>query len=111
MISHRSGESEDTTIADLAVGLGIGQIKSGAPCRSDRVAKYNRLFGLKVKIIKYLLNENFILFFTSLFFLIILLLLNSLFYGENSFSKKLLYWKRIKFIKKINELNREKRNT
>ena len=42
IISHRSGETEDTTIADLAVGLGIGQIKTGAPCRSDRVAKYNR---------------------------------------------------------------------
>ena len=41
IISHRSGETEDTTIADLAVGLGIGQIKTGAPCRSDRVAKYN----------------------------------------------------------------------
>ena len=43
IISHRSGETEDTTIADLAVGLGSGQIKTGAPCRSDRVAKYNRL--------------------------------------------------------------------
>ena len=43
VISHRSGESEDTTIADLAVATGAGQIKTGAPCRTDRVAKYNRL--------------------------------------------------------------------
>ena len=43
IISHRSGESEDTTIADLAVALNAGQIKTGAPARSDRVAKYNRL--------------------------------------------------------------------
>ena len=43
VISHRSGESEDTTIADLAVAVNSGQIKTGAPCRSDRVAKYNRL--------------------------------------------------------------------
>lgn len=43
MVSHRSGETEDTFIADLAVGLDAGQIKSGAPCRSERLAKYNRL--------------------------------------------------------------------
>ena len=43
VISHRSGETEDTTIADLAVALNAGQIKTGAPCRTDRVAKYNRL--------------------------------------------------------------------
>ena len=47
VISHRSGETEDTTIADLSVGLGIGQIKTGAPCRSDRVAKYNRLLWIE----------------------------------------------------------------
>ena len=47
IISHRSGETEDTTIADLAVGLGSGQIKTGAPCRSDRVAKYNRLLWIE----------------------------------------------------------------
>jgi enolase len=47
VISHRSGETEDTTIADLAVGLGVGQIKTGAPCRSDRVAKYNRLLWIE----------------------------------------------------------------
>ena len=47
IISHRSGETEDTTIADLSVGLGIGQIKTGAPCRSDRVAKYNRLLWIE----------------------------------------------------------------
>ena len=46
VISHRSGETEDTTIADLAVGTNAGQIKSGAPCRSDRVAKYNRLLRI-----------------------------------------------------------------
>lgn len=42
IISHRSGETEDTTIADLAVAVNAGQIKTGAPCRTDRVAKYNR---------------------------------------------------------------------
>ena len=47
IISHRSGETEDTTIADLAVGLGVGQIKTGAPSRSDRVAKYNRLLWIE----------------------------------------------------------------
>jgi enolase len=46
VISHRSGETEDTTIADLAVGTGSGQIKAGAPSRSDRVAKYNRLLRI-----------------------------------------------------------------
>jgi len=47
IISHRSGETEDTTISDLAVGLGAGQIKTGAPCRSDRVAKYNRILWIE----------------------------------------------------------------
>jgi len=47
IISHRSGETEDTTIADLAVAVGAGQIKTGAPCRSDRVAKYNRLLRIE----------------------------------------------------------------
>ncbi len=41
MVSHRSGETEDNFIGDLVVGLGTGEIKSGAPCRSDRLAKYN----------------------------------------------------------------------
>ena len=47
VISHRSGETEDTTIADLAVGLNTGQIKTGAPCRSERTAKYNRLLRIE----------------------------------------------------------------
>ena len=47
VVSHRSGETEDTTIADLAVGLGTGQIKTGAPCRSERTAKYNRLLRIE----------------------------------------------------------------
>jgi enolase len=47
VISHRSGETEDTTIADLAVGLNTGQIKAGAPCRSERNAKYNRLLKIE----------------------------------------------------------------
>jgi len=47
VISHRSGETEDTTIADLAVGSGAGQIKSGAPARTDRVAKYNQLLRIE----------------------------------------------------------------
>ena len=47
MMSHRSGETEDATIADLAVATGVGQIKSGAPARSDRVAKYNQLLRIE----------------------------------------------------------------
>jgi enolase len=47
VVSHRSGETEDTTIADLAVGLNTGLIKSGAPCRSERIAKYNRLLRIE----------------------------------------------------------------
>jgi len=47
MVSHRSGETEDTFIADLVVGLGSGQIKTGAPCRSERVAKYNQLLRIE----------------------------------------------------------------
>ncbi|MEC8808042.1 MAG: phosphopyruvate hydratase, partial [Pseudomonadota bacterium] len=47
VISHRSGETEDTTIADLAVGTGAGQIKTGSLCRSDRVAKYNQLLRIE----------------------------------------------------------------
>ena len=43
MVSHRSGETEDCFIADLVVGLGTGQIKTGAPCRSERLAKYNQV--------------------------------------------------------------------
>jgi enolase len=50
VISHRSGETEDTTIADLAVGTGAGQIKTGAPSRSDRVAKYNRLLRIEEEL-------------------------------------------------------------
>jgi enolase len=50
VISHRSGESEDTTIADLAVATRAGQIKTGAPCRSDRVAKYNRLLRIEEEL-------------------------------------------------------------
>lgn len=50
VISHRSGETEDTAIADLAVALNAGQIKTGAPCRTDRVAKYNRLVIIEKEI-------------------------------------------------------------
>jgi enolase len=50
VISHRSGETEDTTIADLAVATGVGQIKTGAPSRSDRVAKYNRLLRIEEEL-------------------------------------------------------------
>ena len=50
MTSHRSGETEDTTIADLAVALGCGQIKSGAPARTDRVAKYNQLLRIESEL-------------------------------------------------------------
>ncbi len=47
VVSHRSGETEDTTLADVAVALNAGQIKTGAPCRTDRVAKYNRLLNIE----------------------------------------------------------------
>jgi enolase len=50
VISHRSGETEDTTIADLAVATGVGQIKTGAPSRSDRVAKYNQLLRIEEEL-------------------------------------------------------------
>jgi len=50
MVSHRSGETEDTTIADLVVGLGTGQIKTGAPCRGERVAKYNQLLRIEEEL-------------------------------------------------------------
>ena len=47
VVSHRSGETEDTTIADIAVASGAGQIKTGAPCRGERTAKYNRLLRIE----------------------------------------------------------------
>lgn len=50
MVSHRSGETEDTFIADLVVGLGTGQIKTGAPCRSERTAKYNQLLRIEEEL-------------------------------------------------------------
>lgn len=50
VVSHRSGETEDTTIADLAVALNCGQIKTGAPCRTDRVAKYNQLLRIEQEL-------------------------------------------------------------
>jgi enolase len=50
MTSHRSGETEDCFIADLAVGLATGQIKTGAPCRSERLAKYNQLLRIEQEL-------------------------------------------------------------
>ena len=50
VVSHRSGETEDATIADLSVALNTGQIKTGAPCRSDRVAKYNQLLRIEQEL-------------------------------------------------------------
>ncbi len=50
VVSHRSGETEDVTIADLVVALNAGQIKTGAPCRSDRVAKYNQLLRIEEEL-------------------------------------------------------------
>jgi enolase len=50
VVSHRSGETEDTTIADLAVGADAGQIKTGSLSRSDRVAKYNRLMKIEAEL-------------------------------------------------------------
>merc|ERR1712045_814135 len=50
MVSHRSGETEDSVIADLVVGLRTGQIKTGAPCRSERLAKYNQLLRIEEEL-------------------------------------------------------------
>ena len=50
VMSHRSGETEDVTIADLSVACNTGQIKTGAPCRSDRVAKYNQLIRIEEQL-------------------------------------------------------------
>jgi len=50
MVSHRSGETEDVFIADLSVGLRAGQIKCGAPCRSERTAKYNQLLRIEEEL-------------------------------------------------------------
>ena len=50
VVSHRSGETEDSTIADIAVALNAGQIKTGAPSRSDRVAKYNQLLRIEEEL-------------------------------------------------------------
>ena len=50
IVSHRSGETEDTTIADLAVALNTGEIKTGAPARSERVAKYNQLLRIEEEL-------------------------------------------------------------
>lgn len=50
MVSHRSGETEDATIADIVVGLCTGQIKTGAPCRSERLAKYNQLLRIEEEL-------------------------------------------------------------
>ena len=62
IISHRSGETEDTTIADLSVALNAGQIKTGAPSRTDRVAKYNQLLRIEEDLgdsAQYLGNDCF----------------------------------------------------
>ena len=58
VISHRSGETEDAFIADLAVATGAGQIKTGAPCRSDRNAKYNQLLRIAEQLEKQAVYEN-----------------------------------------------------
>ena len=50
VVSHRSGETEDTTIADLAVATGAGQIKTGSLCRTDRICKYNRLLRIEEQL-------------------------------------------------------------
>ena len=58
IISHRSGETEDTTISDLSVGMSSGQIKTGSLSRSDRTAKYNRLLRIEEKLGASLFNSN-----------------------------------------------------
>lgn len=61
MVSHRSGETEDVTIADIAVGLRSGQIKAGAPCRSERTAKFNQILRIEEELGKDAIyaGENF----------------------------------------------------
>ncbi len=58
VVSHRSGETEDTTLADVAVATNAGQIKTGAPCRTDRVAKYNRLLNIEAELGKTAIYPN-----------------------------------------------------
>ena len=58
IVSHRSGETEDTMISDIAVALGTGQIKTGAPCRGERTAKYNQLLRIEDCLGMYALYEN-----------------------------------------------------
>jgi len=58
VVSHRSGETEDTTLADVAVATNAGQIKTGAPCRTDRVAKYNRLLNIEAELGKVAVYPN-----------------------------------------------------
>ncbi len=58
VISHRSGETEDTFMADFAVAMGGGQIKSGSACRSERIAKYNRLLEIEAEIGNSAVFEN-----------------------------------------------------
>jgi enolase len=58
MASHRSGETEDSFIADLSVGLATGQIKTGAPCRSERLAKYNQVRRLSLPLFQQLMNQS-----------------------------------------------------
>ena len=50
MASHRSGETEDTFLADFTVGIGCGELKSGAPCRTERTAKYNRILRIEEEL-------------------------------------------------------------
>ena len=58
MVSHRSGETENTVIADLVVALGVGQIKTGAPARSERVAKYNALLRIEYAFFVHSLSDH-----------------------------------------------------
>ena len=58
VISHRSGETEDALIADIAVAFNTGQIKTGAPCRSERVAKYNQLLRIEERLSEIAEYEN-----------------------------------------------------
>ena len=60
VVSHRSGETEDTTIADLVVATGAGQIKTGSLCRTDRVAKYNQLLRIEEELGDAALYGNFL---------------------------------------------------
>ena len=86
IISHRSGETEDSTIADLCVGLGTGQIKTGAPYRSDRVAKYNGLLWIEAEQsdLPFLPKMSLVKLLNLILLLLIFIAIYNIFFGIDS---------------------------